>query len=65
MSRILNLELAQVQQRIYQSPAQRAFAFTVSDSGKEFLLSEGTDPKYGARHLKRAIERLLLQPMSN
>jgi ATP-dependent Clp protease ATP-binding subunit ClpA len=65
MSRILNLELAQVQQRIYQSPAQRAFAFTVSDPGKEFLLSEGTDVKYGARHLKRAIERLLVQPISN
>jgi ATP-dependent Clp protease ATP-binding subunit ClpB len=65
MSRILNLELAQVQQRIYQSPAQKSFSFTVSDSGKEFLLSEGTDVKYGARHLKRAIERLLVQPISN
>jgi hypothetical protein len=29
------------------------------------LLHEGTDLKYGARHLKRAIERLLVQPMSN
>lgn len=65
MSRILNLELAQVQQRIYQSPAQKSFSFTVSDAGKEFLLSEGTDVKYGARHLKRAIERLLVQPISN
>ena len=26
---------------------------------------EGTDLKYGARHLKRAIERLLVQPISN
>jgi len=29
------------------------------------MLREGTDMKYGARHLKRAIERLLVQPMSN
>jgi hypothetical protein len=29
------------------------------------LLEEGTDLKYGARHLKRAIERLLVQPMAN
>jgi ATP-dependent Clp protease ATP-binding subunit ClpA len=65
MRRILNLELAQIQQRIYQSPSQRSFAFTVSDPGKQFLLSEGTDIKYGARHLKRAIERLLVQPISN
>jgi ATP-dependent Clp protease ATP-binding subunit ClpB len=28
-------------------------------------LSEGTDIKYGARHLKRAIERLLVHPLSN
>ena len=26
---------------------------------------EGTDFKYGARHLKRAIERLLVQPLAN
>jgi ATP-dependent Clp protease ATP-binding subunit ClpB len=29
------------------------------------LLHEGTDLKYGARHLKRAIERMLVQPLSN
>ena len=65
LRRILNLELAQIQQRIYLSPAQRSFAFTVSEAGKDFLLSEGTDMKYGARHLKRALERLLVQPISN
>ena len=37
----------------------------MSDDSKGFLLGEGTDVKYGARHLKRAIERLLVQPMSN
>ena len=65
LRRILDLELSQVQQRILYSPADKTFVFTVSDSGKDFLLGEGTDIKYGARHLKRAIERLLVHPLSN
>jgi ATP-dependent Clp protease ATP-binding subunit ClpA len=65
LRKILDIELNQVQQRIFNSPADRAFVFTLSDPGKDFLLAEGTDMKYGARHLKRAIERLLVQPMSN
>src|SRR5205814_9308193 len=32
---------------------------------KRFLLQEGTDPKYGARHLKRAIERHVVFPLAN
>ena len=65
LRRILDLELGQVQQRILLSPADKSFVFTVSEAGKNFLLTEGTDLKYGARHLKRAIERLLVQPLSN
>lgn len=65
LRRILDLELGQVQQRILLSPADKSFVFTVSEAGKNFLLAEGTDVKYGARHLKRAIERLLVQPLSN
>jgi len=65
LRRILDLELGQVQQRIMVSPAEKSFVFTVSPAGKNFLLSEGTDVKYGARHLKRAIERLLVHPLSN
>jgi hypothetical protein len=41
------------------------FFFSCSDSVKELLLREGTDSRYGARHLKRSIERLLVMPMSN
>jgi ATP-dependent Clp protease ATP-binding subunit ClpB len=65
LKKILDIELNLVQQRIFNSSPERAFVFTVSDSSKDFLLVEGTDLKYGARHLKRAIERLLVQPMSN
>jgi ATP-dependent Clp protease ATP-binding subunit ClpB len=65
LRKILDLELGQVQQRILYSPADKCFVFTVSENGKNHLLSEGTDIKYGARHLKRAIERLLVHPISN
>jgi ATP-dependent Clp protease ATP-binding subunit ClpB len=65
LRRILELELQYVQQRILTPPAKKSFVFTVSDAGKDFLLAQGTDLKYGARHLKRAIERLLVHPLSN
>jgi ATP-dependent Clp protease ATP-binding subunit ClpA len=65
LKKILDIELNLVQQRIFNRSNDRAFVFTVSDSSKDFLLAEGTDLKYGARHLKRAIERLLVQPMAN
>jgi ATP-dependent Clp protease ATP-binding subunit ClpB len=62
---ILDLELGQVQQRILQTPAAKPFVFRTTDAAKTFLLAEGTDMQYGARHLKRAIERLLVHPLSN
>ena len=65
LRKILDIELNMVQQRIFNTSTDRAFVFTLSDSSKDYLLIEGTDLKYGARHLKRAIERLLVQPMSN
>jgi len=65
LKKILDIELNLVQKRIFNMPNDRGFVFTVSDSSKDFLLEEGTDLKYGARHLKRAIERLLVQPMAN
>jgi ATP-dependent Clp protease ATP-binding subunit ClpA len=65
LKKILDIELSLVQQRIFNTSYDRAFVFTVSDFSKDFLLEEGTDLKYGARHLKRAIERLLVQPLAN
>ncbi|MEQ1946914.1 MAG: AAA family ATPase [Bryobacteraceae bacterium] len=65
LRKILDIELNLVQQRVFNTSPDRAFVFTLSDASKDYLLAEGTDVKYGARHLKRAIERLLVQPMSN
>jgi len=64
LRRILDIELKMVQQRIF-STATEHFIFEVTAPAKDLLLREGTDMKYGARHLKRAIERLLVQPISN
>jgi len=65
LRRILDIELTLVQQRVFATNPERAFIFKVTEAGKGYLLDEGTDIKYGARHLKRAIERLVVQPMSN
>jgi ATP-dependent Clp protease ATP-binding subunit ClpB len=64
LSQILNIELGAVQQRITESAGTK-FIFECSDAAKRFLLGEGIDLKYGARHLKRAIERFLVYPLSN
>jgi ATP-dependent Clp protease ATP-binding subunit ClpB len=65
LSRILSIELNQLQQRIFNSAATTPFVFNVTADARAFLLREGTDMKYGARHLKRAIERTLVHPLSN
>ncbi len=65
LRQVLDIELTTVQSRIFDSSGVNAFVFTCTDSAKDFLLREGTDVKYGARPLKRAIERLLVYPMSN
>ena len=64
LRQILDLELSSVQRRVDEGASQR-FIFTVSDEAKEFLLSEGIEYRYGARHLKRAIERFLVNPLAN
>jgi ATP-dependent Clp protease ATP-binding subunit ClpA len=65
LRKILAIELNSVQERILNSAHSARFVFLLTDSAKDFLLREGTDIKYGARHLKRAIERNLVHPLSN
>ena len=64
LRKILDIELRMVQQRILAAGGN-PFIFACSHAARGFLLSEGTDMRYGARHLKRAIERHLVQPLSN
>jgi ATP-dependent Clp protease ATP-binding subunit ClpB len=64
LKQILDLELAQVQNRIMRGTGEK-FVFKCTEEAKTFLLDEGIDFKYGARHLKRAIERFLVYAISN
>ena len=65
LKKIVEIELSMVQQRIFTSSPDRPFIFDLTEPAKTHLIGQGTDMKYGARHLKRAVERLLVQPMSN
>jgi ATP-dependent Clp protease ATP-binding subunit ClpA len=62
---ILGLELNMLQQRIFSAANSSPFVFSLTEDAKDHLLREGTDMKYGARHLKRAIDRSLVHPLSN
>src|SRR6187549_1415597 len=64
LSQILDIELGAVQNRITESAGTK-FIFECSEAAKKFLLGEGIDLKYGARHLKRSIERFLVYALSN
>src|SRR5213080_2239171 len=64
LRQILEIELSAVQERIMRGSGEK-FVFQCASEAKEMLLSEGIDFKYGARHLKRAIERFLVYPLSN
>src|SRR6478672_12190893 len=65
LEQILEIELGMVQQRILQATGNSQFVFSCTAPVKTFLLQEGTDPKYGARHLKRAIEKNVVFPLAN
>jgi ATP-dependent Clp protease ATP-binding subunit ClpB len=63
LDEVLEIELEQVQKRVLDSTT-RPFLLRITREGREFLLQEGTDQRYGARHLKRAIERNVVCPLS-
>jgi ATP-dependent Clp protease ATP-binding subunit ClpB len=64
LEEILGIELSMVQKRVLDT-GRGQFLFRMTPAAREFLLREGTDLKYGARHLKRAIERYIVYPLAN
>jgi len=60
LSEIVELQLARLRERL----ADRRIELDVSDAAKDVLAEEGWDPAYGARPLKRAIQRLLENPLA-
>jgi ATP-dependent Clp protease ATP-binding subunit ClpB len=55
MRAIVDIQLRRFEQRL----ARRDLSVKVSDAAKDLLVEEGWDPQYGARPLKRAIQRLV------
>ncbi len=64
LEKILDIELTAVQERVIAATGSQ-FVFQCKPAARDYLLAEGADPKFGARHLKRAIERHLVFPLSN
>jgi ATP-dependent Clp protease ATP-binding subunit ClpB len=64
LKRILALELEAIQRRILMSGCAD-FVLSCSAKAQEFLLAEGFDRRYGARPLKRVIERCVVMPLAN
>lgn len=60
MGKIVDIELAKIEKRL----VEQNLKIKLDDSAKEFLVEKGWDEKYGARPLKRALERELEDPMA-
>ena len=65
VEKILEIELGLVQQRVLQATGNNQFVFSCTAKVKNFIMQQGTDAKYGARHLKRAIEKNIVFPLAN
>ena len=61
---VLDMELEQVPKRVLDASAV-PLLIQLTREGRDFLLAEGTDQRYGARHLKRAIERYVVSPLAS
>ena len=60
LTTIVDLQLDRVRRRL----AKQGLGLALSDEVKEYVGNQGYDPVYGARPLKRAIQHLLLDPLS-
>src|SRR5262245_60664095 len=60
LSEIVELQLARLRARL----AERRIELELTDAAKELLAEEGWDPAYGARPLKRAVQRLVENPLA-
>jgi ATP-dependent Clp protease ATP-binding subunit ClpA len=64
LSRILDLQIEEIQKHIDQRLGARAFSLVVSKAARSFFLRKGTSTEFGARELRRTLHRQLMQPLS-
>ncbi len=60
LTQIVDLQVGELVERL----RDQKIALTLTQSAKEFLVSEGFNPVYGARPLRRTVQRLLETPIS-
>ncbi len=60
LKQIIDIELLKVRQRL----ADRGLELVMTDESKEFIIEKGYNPDYGARPLRRAIENMIEDPLS-
>jgi ATP-dependent Clp protease ATP-binding subunit ClpB len=60
LAEIVDLQLVRIRDRL----AARGISIELADAAKEFLAEAGWDPTYGARPLKRALQRLVENPLA-
>ncbi|MEX2606693.1 MAG: AAA family ATPase, partial [Kiritimatiellia bacterium] len=60
VAKILDVELTKVRGRL----ASKRLTLRLDDSATDFLIGKGFDPEYGARPLRRSIERFLEDPLA-
>jgi ATP-dependent Clp protease ATP-binding subunit ClpB len=64
MAGILDLQIEALQDLINRRLDERAFELGITDAGKEYLLELGTSEEYGARELKRTLQKRVVQPLA-
>jgi ATP-dependent Clp protease ATP-binding subunit ClpA len=60
LRKVVDIQLA----RVFKRLEKQDISLNVNDDAKELILREGYDPSFGARPLKRALQKLLLDPLS-
>lgn len=62
ISQILNLELHDIKKRLHK--VEEMFDFELTSKARKFIIANGFSKEYGARYLKRTIQRVVIRPLS-
>jgi ATP-dependent Clp protease ATP-binding subunit ClpC len=60
LATIVNLEVAKIQERL----SGRELELVLTEEAREFLIDKGFKPEYGARQLRRVVERYIEDPLA-
>jgi ATP-dependent Clp protease ATP-binding subunit ClpC len=60
LKQIVDIEMTKVKQRL----RERGLELILTDEAKEFIIEKGYNPDYGARPLRRAVENMIEDPLS-